>query len=90
MVATAILGMLSHPFHTFHTLTITLNYSQVFVHAGIFHIIPNVAIQLRVGGYLNLVYGTPRWVCFILYIYAKKCLNFLTLQSHLTFFICFK
>jgi hypothetical protein len=25
------------------------------------HIIPNVAIQLRVGGYLNVLWGTGRW-----------------------------
>lgn len=35
--------------------------SSVMLHAGIWHIIPNVAIQLRVGGYLNLVFGTAKW-----------------------------
>eukprot|EP00981_Chlorochromonas_danica_P002661 scaffold521_cov177-Ochromonas_danica.AAC.15 len=36
--------------------------SCIMLHAGIFHLLPNVAIQLRVGGYLNLVYGTPKWL----------------------------
>eukprot|EP01034_Spumella_vulgaris_P033822 gene33822-41725_t len=36
--------------------------SSIMLHAGIFHILPNIAIQLRVGGYLNLVYGTPKWL----------------------------
>eukprot|EP00596_Hydrurales_sp_CCMP1899_P010425 CAMPEP_0119039022 /NCGR_PEP_ID=MMETSP1177-20130426/8296_1 /TAXON_ID=2985 /ORGANISM="Ochromonas sp, Strain CCMP1899" /LENGTH=324 /DNA_ID=CAMNT_0007002383 /DNA_START=47 /DNA_END=1018 /DNA_ORIENTATION=+ len=31
--------------------------SPIAVHAGIIHLIANVVIQLRVGGYLNLVYG---------------------------------
>mmetsp|Transcript_17383 Transcript_17383/g.23904 ORF Transcript_17383/g.23904 Transcript_17383/m.23904 type:complete len:443 (-) Transcript_17383:753-2081(-) len=35
--------------------------SPIMVHAGILHILPNVAIQLRVGGYLNLVYGSWKW-----------------------------
>lgn len=42
--------------------------STMALHAGIFHIVPNVAIQLRVGGYLNLVYGTPKW----LFIYVMS------------------
>jgi membrane associated rhomboid family serine protease len=33
--------------------------SSLMLHAGIFHLVPNVAVQLRIGGYLNLVYGTP-------------------------------
>lgn len=33
--------------------------SCLLLHAGLFHIIPNVAVQLKVCGYLNLVYGTP-------------------------------
>jgi membrane associated rhomboid family serine protease len=66
--------------------------SSIMLHGGIFHIIPNGAIQvstgvsrqlllaktvfsllvflclkLRVGGYLNLVYGTPKWF-FIYFI----------------------
>lgn len=36
--------------------------SPIFLHAGIVHIISNGIIQLRIGGYLNLVYGTPKWV----------------------------
>ena len=45
------------------------------LHAGVYHIIPNVAIQLRVGGYLNLVYGTPRWLWIYLIsgIYGEMC-----------------
>jgi membrane associated rhomboid family serine protease len=46
--------------------------APIMLHAGIFHLIPNVAIQLRVGGYLNLVYGTPKWlwIYFISGIYG--------------------
>jgi membrane associated rhomboid family serine protease len=33
--------------------------SCIMLHAGVIHIIPNVCIQLRIGGYLNLVFGTP-------------------------------
>lgn len=36
--------------------------SAVMLHAGILHILSNVAIQVRVGGYLNLVYGTWKWL----------------------------
>lgn len=36
--------------------------TPIFLHAGIIHIISNVAIQLRVGGYLELVFGRARWV----------------------------
>ena len=36
--------------------------SSIMLHAGFLHIIPNVAIQLRIGGYLNLIYGTPKWM----------------------------
>mmetsp|Transcript_5243 Transcript_5243/g.8493 ORF Transcript_5243/g.8493 Transcript_5243/m.8493 type:complete len:441 (+) Transcript_5243:39-1361(+) len=35
--------------------------SSVMLHGGIFHIIPNGAIQLRIGGYLNIIYGTWKW-----------------------------
>lgn len=31
--------------------------SAIFLHAGVFHILPNVIIQLFVGGYLNIAYG---------------------------------
>jgi membrane associated rhomboid family serine protease len=37
-------------------------FSPIFLHAGIFHLLPNVAIQLRIGGYLNIIYGTPKWL----------------------------
>jgi membrane associated rhomboid family serine protease len=40
--------------------------SPIAVHAGIIHLISNVVIQLRVGGYLNLVYGTWKW--FTIYL----------------------
>jgi membrane associated rhomboid family serine protease len=36
--------------------------SPIFLHAGVRHIISNVGIQLRVGGYLELVFGRPSWV----------------------------
>lgn len=36
--------------------------TPIFLHAGIIHIISNVAIQLRVGGYLEIVFGKFRWV----------------------------
>eukprot|EP01041_Mallomonas_annulata_P007243 gene7243-14777_t len=36
--------------------------TPIFLHAGIIHIISNVFIQMRVGGYLNLVFGTPTWL----------------------------
>lgn len=41
-------------------------FTSVMLHAGILHIIPNVAIQMRVGGYLELCFGTLRWA--IIYI----------------------
>lgn len=49
--------------------------APIMLHAGIFHLIPNVAIQLRVGGYLNLVYGTPKWlwIYFASGIYGVIC-----------------
>lgn len=49
--------------------------APIMLHAGIFHLIPNVAIQLRVGGYLNLVYGTPKWlwIYFLSGIYGVIC-----------------
>lgn len=36
--------------------------SAIFLHAGILHLLPNVLIQLRVGGYLNIIFGTPQWL----------------------------
>ena len=45
------------------------------LHAGVIHLVSNVFIQLRVGGYLNLVFGTKRWL--IIYIlsgvYGNMC-----------------
>jgi membrane associated rhomboid family serine protease len=41
--------------------------SSVMLHAGVIHIVPNVLIQLRIGGYLNICYGTPKWF-FIYFI----------------------
>jgi rhomboid protease GluP len=35
--------------------------SPIMVHSGILPMLPNVAIQLWVGGYLNLVYGSWKW-----------------------------
>ncbi len=37
-------------------------FTPIFLHAGIIHLISNVAIQLRVGGYLEVVFGAPRWL----------------------------
>jgi membrane associated rhomboid family serine protease len=31
----------------------------IFLHAGFLHYIPIMLIQLRIGGYLNLIFGTP-------------------------------
>jgi membrane associated rhomboid family serine protease len=36
--------------------------TPIFLHAGIIHLLSNVAIQVRVGGYLELVYGSPIWL----------------------------
>lgn len=36
--------------------------SPIFLHAGVIHIISNVGIQLRVGGYLELVFGRASWL----------------------------
>ena len=33
--------------------------SPIGLHAGLWHILCNVFIQLRIGGYLNLLWGTP-------------------------------
>lgn len=37
-------------------------FTPIFLHAGVVHILSNGIIQLRVGGYLNLVFGTPQWL----------------------------
>ena len=42
--------------------------SAIVLHGGVWHILPNAIIQLRVGGYLNLVFGTPMW--FMIYFTA--------------------
>jgi membrane associated rhomboid family serine protease len=36
--------------------------SPIALHAGVIHIVCNVFIQMRVGGYLNLVFGTQKWL----------------------------
>lgn len=36
--------------------------TPVMLHAGLLHLISNVAIQLFVGGYLNIAYGTPQFL----------------------------
>ena len=50
-------------------------FSPIMLHAGVIHLVSNVFIQLRVGGYLNLVFGTKRWL--IIYIlsgvYGNMC-----------------
>lgn len=40
--------------------------SAIMLHAGIYHLVSNVIIQLRVGGYLNAIYGTPKWLTIYL------------------------
>lgn len=37
--------------------------SAIFVNAGVLHLAANVFIQLRVGGYLEALWGLPQWVC---------------------------
>ena len=37
-------------------------FSPIMLHAGIIHMLTNGLIQLRVGGYLNLLFGTPKWL----------------------------
>lgn len=37
-------------------------FSPIMLHAGVIHLISNVLIQLRVGGYLNLVFGNAKWI----------------------------
>lgn len=41
-------------------------FSAIFMHAGVVHIICNLIVQIQVGGYLNLVYGSFYW--FIIYV----------------------
>jgi rhomboid protease GluP len=33
------------------------------LHWGFFHLALNLMMQLTVGSYLNLLYGSPRWLC---------------------------
>ena len=49
--------------------------SPIFLHAGIIHVVCNTFIQLRVGGYLNRVYGNWRWlsIYFLSGIFGNVC-----------------
>ena len=49
--------------------------SPVFLHAGILHVGSNGFIQLRVGGYLNRVYGTWKWmvIYFTSGVFGNMC-----------------
>ena len=49
--------------------------SPVFLHAGILHVGSNGFIQLRVGGYLNRVYGTWKWliIYFVSGVFGNMC-----------------
>ena len=40
--------------------------SPMALHAGVVHLVCNISIQLRVGGYLNLVYGSGKWLTIYL------------------------
>lgn len=42
--------------------------TPIMLHAGVMHMLTNGCIQLRVGGYLNLLFGTPKW--FFIYFAA--------------------
>lgn len=50
-------------------------FSPIMLHAGIMHLVSNVFIQLRVGGYLNLVFGTKRWLTIYILsgVYGNMC-----------------
>ena len=37
-------------------------FTAVVLHAGIVHVLCNVSVQLFVGGYLNLIWGTPQFL----------------------------
>lgn len=41
-------------------------FSPIMLHAGVIHLLSNVLIQLRVGGYLNLVFGNFSWITIYL------------------------
>lgn len=49
--------------------------SAVMLHAGIMHIVTNVFIQFRVGGYLELIFGTFEWaiIYFASGIFGNIC-----------------
>ena len=40
--------------------------SPIMLHAGIIHMVTNGIIQLRIGGYLNIVWGTPKFLLIYL------------------------
>eukprot|EP01042_Synura_sphagnicola_P031240 gene31240-40219_t len=40
----------------------------IMLHAGVLHVLCNVLIQLRIGGYLNLVFGNLKWS--MIYIFS--------------------
>ena len=49
--------------------------TPIMLHAGIMHMVTNGCIQLRVGGYLNLLFGTPKWffIYFAAGVYGTMC-----------------
>lgn len=54
--------------------------SAIMLHGGIWHILSNVLIQMRVGGYLNILFGTPQWLWIYFYSgafgYMCSCIFF--------------
>lgn len=50
-------------------------FSPIMLHAGAIHLVSNVLVQLRVGGYLNLVFGTPTWTWIYLVsgVFGNMC-----------------
>ena len=50
-------------------------FTPIILHAGVIHLLSNVLIQLRIGGYLNLVFGSARWVWiyFISGVFGNMC-----------------
>lgn len=51
-------------------------FSPIMLHAGVIHLVSNVIIQLRVGGYLNLVFGNKAWL--LIYILSGVYGNMLS------------
>ena len=51
--------------------------SPIMLHAGIFHLLSNVFIQIRIGAYLNIVYGNLKWL--IIYLLAGIFGNMMSL-----------